>query len=118
MGHRGLLIGELAARGGVSRKAIRLYEALAVLTFVTQARRLGFSLAEIQEIVAIRRTGQLPCAHVQVKLRQKAADLDRLLGELAALRRSLHAALGGRRSHLRRQAAICPHIEGKGGEGP
>ena len=82
MARQGLLIGEVAAQSGMSRKAIRLYEAagillppsrtpagyrvygseaLAVLGFVRQAKRLGFRVAEIQEIVAIRRGGQLPC---------------------------------------------------------
>jgi DNA-binding transcriptional MerR regulator len=67
----GLLIGEVAARSGMSRKALRLYEAagilptprrtnagyrvyghdtLALLEFVTQARRLAFTLDEIKEI--------------------------------------------------------------------
>ncbi len=62
MGRDGLLIGEVASRGGVSRKALRLYErtgilpatrrteagyrvyepeTLAILAFVAQARRLG-----------------------------------------------------------------------------
>ena len=71
-----LLIGEVAHRSGVSRKALRLHEAshilptprrtvsgyrlygndaLELVAFVTQARRLGFRLDEIKEIVAIRR---------------------------------------------------------------
>src|SRR5439155_14683848 len=69
MARDGLLIGEVAARSGVSRKALRLYEAagilpaprrtaaryrvygsdtLALLAFVTQARRLGFTLGDIK----------------------------------------------------------------------
>jgi DNA-binding transcriptional MerR regulator len=65
----GLLIGEVAARSGLSRKALRLYEArgllpasrrtpagyrvyapetLGVLHFITRARRLGLTLGEIQ----------------------------------------------------------------------
>ena len=74
MDGNGLLIGEVAARSGVSRKALRLYEArgiltaprrgpsgyryydsdvLRLLTFVGQARRLGLTLSEIKHIVAL-----------------------------------------------------------------
>lgn len=72
MGCDGLLIGDVTARTGLSRKALRLYEVagilpaprrtaaryrlygepeLALLRFVVQARRLGLSLDEIREIV-------------------------------------------------------------------
>jgi DNA-binding transcriptional MerR regulator len=81
----GLLIGEVATKSGVSRRALRLYEragilapprrtaagyrvygpeTLAVLSFVTQARRLGFRLDEIKRIVALKRSGRTPCTHV------------------------------------------------------
>jgi DNA-binding transcriptional MerR regulator len=92
--------GEVATRSGVSRKALRLYEAMGILPsaaraeagyrvygddtlqllgFVTQARRLGFSLAEIRDILSIRRSDGLPCPHVQELVLQKAAVLDRTL---------------------------------------
>ncbi len=75
MGRDSLLIGEVASRSGVSRKALRLYErtgilpasrrttagyrvyepeTLSTLAFVAQARRLGFHLDEIKEVVQIR----------------------------------------------------------------
>ena len=37
---------------------------LALLGFVTQARRLGFRLDEIKRIVALKRPGQAPWSHV------------------------------------------------------
>src|SRR5712664_5020749 len=93
----GLLIGDIASRSGLSRKALRLYEArgilpparrtpsgyrrypadvLVLLTFVGQARRLGLTLAEIRHIVALRRSGSAPCVHVRALLKQKAAELE------------------------------------------
>jgi hypothetical protein len=75
MGRDGLLIGDVAKQSGASRKALRLYEeagilpaprrtgggyrvygadALDLLAFVRQAQRLGFTLEEIKEIVAIQ----------------------------------------------------------------
>lgn len=122
---QGLLIGEVAARSGLSRKAIRLYENVGILTpstrteagyrvypddvlpvlrFVTVTRRLGFTLAEIAEIVAIRRAGQMPCAHIQARLRQKAAELDEM-------RRAVGAVLASWRGRRKRTAIVCPHLE-------
>jgi DNA-binding transcriptional MerR regulator len=122
---QGLLIGEVAARSGLSRKAIRLYEnvgilapatrtdagyriyqedVLRVLRFVTIARRLGFTLAEITEIVAIRRAGRMPCAHVQAHLRQKVAELDEM-------RQAVGAVLASWRVRRNRTAIVCPHLE-------
>lgn len=83
MARDGLLIGEVAAKSGLSRKALRLYEkagilpsprrtgsgyrmygpeTLALLGFVTQARRLGFRLEEIKRIVVLKRSGRRPSA--------------------------------------------------------
>jgi DNA-binding transcriptional MerR regulator len=125
MRRQGLLIGEVAARSGLSRKAIRLYEGIGILTaadrtgagyriyrddvlpvlhFVRAARQLGFTLAEIAEIVAIRRAGQLPCAHVQARLRQKATELDEM-------RRAVGAVLASWRARRKRTAIVCPHLE-------
>jgi MerR family copper efflux transcriptional regulator len=115
----------------MSRKALRLYEAMGILPpaartaagyrvygddtlqllgFVTQARRLGFSLAEIRDIISIRRSDRPPCRHVQELVLQKAAALDRTLRELAT-RKALHAMLASWRSRGNRAALVCPHIE-------
>jgi DNA-binding transcriptional MerR regulator len=101
VGRQGRLIGEVAARTGLSRKALRLYEAagilprpsrtpagyrlygdeaVALLQFVTQARRLGFVLAEIKEVIAIRRSGEAPCRHVRAS---EAPRSDRTPRQLA-----------------------------------
>jgi DNA-binding transcriptional MerR regulator len=124
-----LLIGEVAARSGLSRKALRLYErrgilprahrtasgyrvypadVLGMLRFVSQARQLGLTLAQIGQITAQRRTGTEPCAHVRALLEEKAADLADTLGAVRAILRSWPKNEG-------RHAAICPHIEAKGG---
>ena len=129
---KGVLIGEAAQRSGVSRKALRLYEAagilppprrapsgyrmydreaLNVLSFVRQAQRLGFTLAEIKDIVAIRRTGGVPCLHIRDLVRRKAQELDQRLTDLAHVRKSLRTLLKGWRSSRTGAAAVCPHIE-------
>lgn len=125
MGRDGLLVGELARRTGVSRKALRVYEASRILppagrtasgyrvygtdapgvvTFVKRAQRLGFRLEEIRDIVAMRRSGRVPCDHVRGLVRRKLADLERI-------RRGLRGLLQSWRSRNGEGAAICPHIE-------
>ena len=125
-----LLIGQVAARSGLSAKALRLYEArgilppsrrsasgyrhypvdvLRLLAFVAQARSVGLTLTEIGDIVALRRSGHTPCVHVRALLEHKAADLEAMLA-------GVRATLDSWRSARCRPAVVCPHIEGKGGD--
>jgi DNA-binding transcriptional MerR regulator len=103
----GLLIGEIAERSGASRKAVRLYEeagilspphrtssgyriysrdTLNLLALVRQAQRLGFTVAEIKEIVSIKRAGRAPCLHARNLVRRKADELDQRLADLKEVR--------------------------------
>ena len=132
MRDRGLKIGELASRAGLSPKAIRFYEAVGVLPqpargpngyrlyageaaevvrFIKQAQGLGLTLAEIKEIVAIRQGGRPPCGHVYQLLQEKAADLDRKLRDLILLRRRIRQSLAAWGRGPVGKAAVCPHIE-------
>jgi len=128
MARDGLLVGELAKRTGVTRKALRIYEAGNILAparrtragyrvydpdapgivaFVKHAQSLGFRLEEIREIVAIRRSGRVPCPHVKSMVHQKLADVE-------ALRRGLRAVLRSWGSRRDPSAVVCPHIEAAG----
>ena len=103
-------IGELATRVGVNPKTIRFYEQQGLLPqparrssgyrdyraedetrlrFVRTAQRLGFSLSEIAEILALKERGEQPCGYVLTVLDRQVADIDRRLGELVALRSEL-----------------------------
>jgi DNA-binding transcriptional MerR regulator len=136
MARDGLLIGEVARRSGTSRKALRLWEtagilpsprrtpsgyrlydstALDLLAFVRQAQRLGFTLDEIKEIVAIKRAGGRPCPHVRELVRRKTAAMDRRLADLMKVRAGLRALLSGWRDLPSTTAVVCPHIERAGG---
>ncbi|MGH3493484.1 MAG: MerR family transcriptional regulator, partial [Sciscionella sp.] len=84
-------VGKAAQAAGLSAKAVRLYEAkgllpaaerteagyrtytdddIAVLRFIRQAKTLGLSLAEIGDILDLRRGGVTPCRHVVTLLEQ------------------------------------------------
>ncbi len=135
MNSKALKIGEVARRAGVGAKAIRFYEAsgviprpprgensyrlyapetVDVLRFIKQAQGLGLTLGEIKEIVAIRRGGRAPCAHVRQLLESKAAELDRKLKDLLVLRRRLRQSLGAWGRTSGDQATVCQHIETPG----
>ncbi len=126
-------IGQAAARAGVTPKAIRFYEsagvlppaarspggyrlysdeAAEVLAFIKQAAGLGLTLAEIKEILAIRRGGRPPCSHVYRLLQEKAREFDRKLKDLVELRRRVRQSLAAWKRQPVKKAVVCPHIEG------
>jgi DNA-binding transcriptional MerR regulator len=128
------LIGRAAAAAGLSAKTLRYYEAMGLLPlpdrteggyrlyspaevrrlgFIVKAKRLGLTLHEIREILAIRDGGQAPCIHIQNLLLRKARDVAARVAELTALRRELQrlARRCAREITMGGQAAVCPHVE-------
>jgi MerR family copper efflux transcriptional regulator len=105
-----LTIGQVAAAAGLTRKAVRVYEAkgllspsgrtaagyrlfdhrdVEVLQFVRRARTLGLHLHDIGTILTIRSDGTQPCAAVRDMLDRRIAEIDETVDELLSLRRSL-----------------------------
>ena len=105
-------IGEVAERAGLSTKALRYYEdagllhapertpngyrdygdgVLDRLRFIRAAQTAGLTLGEIKGVVAFREQGSPPCGHVLELIEGRAADLDRRITELRALRDDLRA---------------------------
>lgn len=125
-------IGELADRLGVNPKTIRYYEDIGLLaapartpsgyrtyadetvervTFIKTAQRLGISLDEIREILALRDRGEPPCGYVRDVLRRQVADINLRMAELRALRDEL-VALDGIADRLpQAEAGRCRIIE-------
>ena len=126
--------GQAAKQAGVTRKAIRIYEGkgllppagrteagyrrftpgdIAVLRFIRQAKTLGLTLTEINDILSLQRGGAQPCGRVTQLLDAHIGQIDRTMTELRQLRRALDSA---RRSadKTRRaggDAVICQIIE-------
>jgi len=73
-------------------------ETLALLGFVTQARRLGFRLEEIKRIVVLKRSGRTPCKHVLDLVHLKLSNIDQALTDLAEVRGQLRGLLRSWRS--------------------
>ena len=128
----GLLVSQLARRTGTTRKALRLYEESGLITpatrtaagyrvfgadavqlvgFIVKARRAGFTVAEIRDIVSIRRSGRTPCTHVRALIDAKLASIEHALTELKATRDALAAMRESWRTATRESAVVCPHIE-------
>ncbi|BDB42168.1 MULTISPECIES: MerR family transcriptional regulator [Mycobacterium] len=119
MAPQGLTIGQAANAAGLTRKALRMYEAkgllpatertaagyrlyderdVELLTFIRRARSLGLHLENIREVLAIRNGGIPPCDAVCV-LDARIAEVDTAIAELHALRETLAAT--------RSRAAAC-----------
>lgn len=130
-------VSQAAKQAGVTRKAIRIYEDngllppaertdagyrlftaddIAVLRFIRQAKTLGLTLAEINDILGLQRGGAQPCGRVTQLLDAHIDQIDRTMAELRQLRRVL---LGARRTadQTRRaggDAVVCRIIETSG----
>ncbi|MHB1200582.1 MAG: Cu(I)-responsive transcriptional regulator [Polaromonas sp.] len=103
-------IGQAAAFSGVSTKMIRHYESLNLLPpvhrtdagyrqygdrqvhtlrFIHRARALGFSMAEIAELLTLWQNKRRASADVKRIALAHVADLDRRIAEMGAMRQTL-----------------------------
>lgn len=128
-------IGELAKATGLTPKTIRYYELHGLieeperaesgyryfgsedverLEFIKKAKRLGLSLDEIKDILAIHKRRQAPCVHVLALLDQKVSEVERVIQDLDAFKQELDCLRNESRKqleHLPEGAAICGVIE-------
>jgi DNA-binding transcriptional MerR regulator len=132
-----LTIGELAARTGVTRDALRYYERLGVvaparrttggyrvytpdavgrLQFIKQAQLHGLTLAEIRELLRVdTRPGVGRCRRVQRLLARKLDDIDARLEQLQRFRRTLERYVAQcNRTLAESPNAECPVVEDLG----
>ena len=105
-----LTIGALAKQTGTAAGTIRFYEqqgllppahrtpsgyrkfgdeAVSRLRFIERAKRLGFSLADIQSLMALEETPEASAADVRRRVVDKIAEIDERLAELSSMRDSL-----------------------------
>ncbi len=103
-------IGELARATGTKAETIRYYERegifpaadrthsnyrdysdehLATLTFVRRARELGFSMAQVRELLALSDHDDKPCKDVDKLVQHQLVEVDRKISDLTALRDEL-----------------------------
>ncbi len=103
-------IGEVADRGGVNLQTIRYYEREGLLPapprmasgyrlfnqdtvrrvrFIKRAQELGFTLAEIRELLTLRIEESRSSAEVRAIAQAKIADIDNKVRHLDAMKRAL-----------------------------
>lgn len=123
-------IGQAAARSGVSAKMVRHYESLGLLPrvqrtdagyrqygasevhtlrFIRRARDLGFSIAEIGELLKLWQNRRRASADVKRIALSHVADLERRIAEMTAMKHTLeqlaHCCHGDDRPE-------CPILDG------
>ncbi|MEX2152711.1 MAG: MerR family transcriptional regulator [Gemmatimonadaceae bacterium] len=125
-----LTIGQVALAANVDVQTIRYYErrgffpparrtaagyrqygaeAVQRLRFIKHAQELGFSLAEIQELLALRVRNGAACSTVERKTRRKIELVDRRIRDLERLRTTLARLVDA--CHARRITEACPVLE-------
>jgi DNA-binding transcriptional MerR regulator len=103
--------GQLARQTGVSTDTLRHYERLGLLPLpqrtagnyrayplassqrvelIQRALMIGFSLAELKTVLAVRNRGGSPCRHVRDVLRAKIRDMSQQIRNLVALRAEMN----------------------------
>ena len=127
-------IGAAAARSGVSAKMVRHYESLGllarvhrtdsgyrqygetdlhILRFIKRSRDLGFSMAEIAELVSLWTNRRRTSAGVKRIAQQHADELSARIAEMQAMQRSLqhliHCCHGDDRPD-------CPLLDDRAGQ--
>lgn len=132
-----MLIGEMAARTGVSTKTLRFYEQAGLLhepartaggyrdydpaahdrvVFIRQAQQAGLTLRQINEILAIRDDGRPPCDHVIRLVDHQLAEIEQRLDELRRTRsdlRALHDRLADLDTSACADHHVCTAIDGQ-----
>lgn len=123
-------IGDVAARAGVNKQTLRYYERRGILgdprrstsgyreypvdtvrliRFIKRAQELGFTLTEIEELIALRRTTTKQRAKVRALAIAKMADIDEKLARLQAMRSALYSLVEGCACDA--DTVTCPILE-------
>jgi MerR family mercuric resistance operon transcriptional regulator len=105
-------IGQVAAEAGVNVQTLRFYERRGLLKepqrresgyreydpdtvrlvrFIKRAQELGFTLREVEELLRLRETEDVPCGEVRAAATSKLEDIESKLKSLRAMKRALTA---------------------------
>lgn len=125
-----LRIGEVAKLARVGVETVRFYEKAGLLPapprrpsgyrqypadtvgrirFVQAAKRIGFTLREVRELLSLRVSKRRTCAAVRQRATAKIADVDARIAELQRVRSALvHLAANCRQAP---SANACPFLE-------
>lgn len=120
----------MATRYGIGREAIRFYErqgllpkpkrntsgyriydelAMKTLSFILNAKEIGFTLVEIKELLSLRVSKSTNCSIVKDKALKKVSESEAKIAYLQRLRNSLKNLIKSCDKH--ELTAACPLIE-------
>jgi Zn(II)-responsive transcriptional regulator len=127
-------IGQLAKRAGVAIDTVRYYERNGLLSpagrlasgyrrygeaelkrlrFIRRAKALGFTLADIRELLSL--SDERSVAKIKKAAEARLADVDRRIEELERIREGLHTLVKACPGHGRAEA--CPILNALNAEG-
>lgn len=127
---KALTIGRLARSAGVGVETIRFYERAGLLTepprsasgyreypaevvrrvrFIRQAKELGFTLREIQELLDLRVAPDSSCAEVRERAKVKVAGIETRIAALQGMKAALERL--ARKCRGRGPMSECPILE-------
>jgi Hg(II)-responsive transcriptional regulator len=122
-------IGEVAKRSGVGIETIRYYEREGLLLeperrpsgyrqydestverlkYIRRAKDLGFTLAEIRELLELSFTARAGCDHIRQRAEAKVADIEGKIRSLRQMKRSLGRIV--RRCRVKNSTEDCPLV--------
>lgn len=129
-GSKRLTIGEVATRAGVNQQTLRYYERRGILArprrassgyrqypadtvrlirFIKRAQDLGFTLEEIEELIALRQSSARKRDEARVLAAKKMRDIDEKLARLQAMRSALYTLID--HCECGRETLVCPILE-------
>ena len=125
-------VSELAVELGVNPRTVRYYERIGLvkapirtmsgyrrygpaerdrLRFILKAKAIGLALTEIQDILSLRDTGVMPCAHVLGLVDEKLQEVDRHVQSLLDFREELVSLRREAVTHTSGSGCVCGLLE-------
>jgi len=122
-------IGEVAKRSGIGIETIRYYEregllpeperrpsgyrqydesSVERLEYIRRAKELGFTLAEIRELLDLSFAAHAGCDHIRQRAEAKVADIEGKIRSLQQMKRSLGKIV--ERCRTKNSAENCPLV--------
>lgn len=122
-------IGEIAKRSGIGIETIRFYEREGLLLeperrpsgyrqydqstverleYIRRAKELGFTLAEIRELLELSFAAHAGCDHIRQRAEAKVADIEDKIRSLQQMKRSLGKIV--QRCRTKNSTEDCPLV--------
>jgi MerR family transcriptional regulator, copper efflux regulator len=128
---KSMKIGEVAKRSGVGIETIRYYEREGLLQeperrpsgyrqydestinrleYISRAKELGFTLAEIRELLELSFVAHTGCVHIRQRAEGKITDIENKIRNLQRMRRSLRSIVN--QCKTKDSPHDCPLVHG------